>query len=187
MGKLPTNFWLWGGLLPAVIVGFDQLTKYLAVKAFNVPMNICALEDQPYAHIEIGPVFDFSLVCNRGVSFGLFSGHPEIARIVFTAFAAIMCVVLLVWMSREKSKLMLLSLGLIIGGAIGNAIDRALFGAVTDFLNFGDIGFIWVFNIADSAISCGVAGLILSMLLQGREEKRVKQAAQAEVNAKSKD
>ena len=139
MKTAPKNLWLWGGLLPVFIIGFDQLTKYLAVKAFKVPMNICALENQPYAHIEVSPIFDFSLVCNRGVSFGLFSGHPEIARVVFTAFAAIMCIVLLVWMSREKSKLMRLSLGLIIGGAIGNAIDRALFGAVTDFLNFQDI------------------------------------------------
>jgi len=63
-------------------------------------------------------------------------------------------------LTQSKDWLNKLSIALIIGGAIGNGIDRALFGAVTDFIDFSDIGFRWVFNIADSAITVGVMGLI---------------------------
>jgi len=169
---LSKNIWLYGGLIPAAIVIFDQLTKAWALKKFGVPHNICALNPFPGLEIEVSPVFDFALVCNQGVSFGLFREHADIGRYVLTAFAAVMCVVLLVWLTKEKDKLTKLALGLIIGGAIGNAIDRALYGAVTDFLNFSDIGFIYVFNVADTAISCGVAGLLIAMFLQSRAEKK---------------
>ncbi|HHI89155.1 MAG TPA: signal peptidase II [Hellea balneolensis] len=172
MGKIRPSLWLWGGLLPACVVALDQWSKAWAIGKFGVPHNICAINPYPNLSIEISPVFDLALVCNQGVSFHMFSGHGEVGRIVLTAFALIMCVVLLVWLNRERSKLMSLSLGLIIGGAIGNAIDRARYGAVTDFLNFSDIHFIWVFNVADSAITTGVAGLLLSMFLQERARKR---------------
>ncbi len=172
MGKIRKSLWLWGGVLPAAIVAFDQWSKAWAIGKFGVPQNICAINPHPNLSIEVSPVFDLALVCNQGVSFHMFSSHGETGRIILTAFAFLMCIVLLVWLNREKLKLMSLSLGLIIGGAIGNAIDRARFGAVTDFLNFSDIHFIWVFNVADSAISVGVGGLLLSMFLQGRAEKK---------------
>ncbi len=172
MGKIRKDLWLWGGLLPAVIIAFDQWSKVWAIGKFGVPPNICALNPYPGLEIEVSPVFDLALVCNLGVSFGLFREHADIGRYALSAFSLIMVVVLWVWLNKEKSKLMSLSLGLIIGGAVGNAIDRIRFGAVTDFLNFSDIGFKWVFNVADTAISLGVAGLILSMLLQAREEKK---------------
>ena len=171
MPKLSKSLWLYGGVLPAVIVVFDQLSKAWALKKFGVPHNICALNPFPGKEIEVSPVFDLALVCNQGVSFGMFREHADIGRYVLTVFAAVMCVVLLVWLNKEKDKLTKFALGLIIGGAIGNAIDRALYGAVTDFLNFGDMGFKWVFNVADSAISCGVAGLLIAMFLQSRAEK----------------
>ncbi len=174
MFKMRKNLWVWGGLVPAFIVIFDQLSKAWALKKFGVPHNICALNPYPNLKIELSPVFDLALVCNRGVSFGMFSEHAEIGRVVLTVFAVVMSVFLLVWLNREKGKLTSLALGLIIGGAIGNAIDRALYGAVTDFLSFADIHFIWVFNIADSAITCGVIGLIIAMFLQDRAEKRAK-------------
>lgn len=177
MPKLRKNLWIWGGLIPLIVVVVDQLTKLWAIKQFQVPHNICALNPYPNMEIEISPVFDLALVCNRGVSFGLFSGSPEIARIVFTVFAVVMCAVLLYWLNKEKDKLMSLALALIIGGAIGNAIDRALYGAVTDFLNFGDIYFKWVFNIADSAITCGVIGLFFYMFLESRREKAEAEAS----------
>jgi len=80
----------------------------------------------------------------------------------------------LLWVLRDtKDKLSQLSIGLIIGGAIGNGIDRALFGAVTDFINFGDIGFHWVFNIADSAITIGVIGLIAASFLTARAAQKI--------------
>ncbi|MEE9273319.1 MAG: signal peptidase II [Robiginitomaculum sp.] len=171
MLKLRKDLWLWGGLVPALVIAVDQASKYWVINKFGVPQNICATNPYSGLQIEVSPVFDLALVCNLGVSFGLFSNHPEISRIVFTIFAAVMCVVLLFWINKEKSKLMTFSLSLIIGGAIGNAIDRARFGAVTDFLNFGDIYFKWVFNVADSMITCGVIGLIIAMFLQSKAEK----------------
>ena len=84
---------------------------------------------------------------------------------------------LITWLNKEKDKLLSFAIALIIGGAIGNAIDRALFGAVTDFIDtsdfvrIGDFAFKWVFNVADSAITIGVIGLLISMFLQGRREK----------------
>ncbi len=184
MPKLRKGLWLWAGFIPALVVGFDQLTKLWAIKKFDVTHNICAtIKGQPnLPKIEFGPIFDLSLVCNRGVSFGLFSDSPEISRIVFTIFAAVMSGILIYWLNKEKDKLMSLSLALIIGGAIGNAIDRALYGAVTDFVDVADLttigswNFKWVFNVADSAISVGVAGLLLCMFLQGRREKAEKSA-----------
>jgi signal peptidase II len=178
MAKLRKNFWLWGGVIPAVIVALDQWSKAWAIGKFGAPHNICAINPYPNLQIEVSPVFDLALVCNQGVSFGMFSEHADIGRIVLTLFAAIMCVFLLVWINREKSKLMSLSLALIIGGAIGNAIDRALYGAVTDFLNFSDVYFKWVFNVADSAITCGVIGLLISMVLRERAENRAKKIAE---------
>ncbi len=169
--KLRKKLWLYGGLIPAGIVAFDQLTKAWALGKFSVPHNICALNPYPGNHIEISSVFDLSLVCNQGVSFGLFREHADIGRYALTIFAIIMAIVLLFWLNKEKSKLISVSLGFIIGGAIGNAIDRALYGAVTDFLNFSDIGFKWVFNVADMSINIGVAGLLLSMFFQWRAEK----------------
>ncbi len=172
MPKLRKKFWLYGWLIPAAVVAFDQLTKAWALNKFAMPHNICALNPYPGLEIEVSPIVDLALVCNLGVSFGLFREHADIGRYALTAFAIIMCTVLLVWLNKEKSKLVSVSLGFIIGGALGNAIDRALYGAVTDFINFSDIGFKWVFNVADMAINIGVAGLLLSMFLQWQAEKR---------------
>lgn len=174
MVKLRKNLWVWGAGIPAAVVIFDQLTKFWAINQFHVPQNICAINPHPGLKIELSPVFDLALVCNQGVSFGMFSSSSTLTRTVLTLFAVAMCGFLLTWLNKEKGKLMSLALSLIIGGAIGNAIDRARFGAVTDFLSFDDIGFKWVFNVADSAITCGVIGLILAMFLQDRAEKKAK-------------
>lgn len=171
MPKLRKKIWFYGGLVPAAVVACDQLSKAWAINKFGVPHNICALDPYSGLKIEVSPVFDLALVCNLGVSFGLFREHADIGRYALTAFAVIMSIVLLVWLNKEKSKLISVSLGFIIGGAVGNAIDRAMYGAVTDFLDFSDIGFKWVFNVADTAINIGVAGLLLSMFLQWRAEK----------------
>ncbi|PHR94482.1 MAG: signal peptidase II [Robiginitomaculum sp.] len=172
MVKLRKNLWVWAGAIPLFVIALDQLTKAWAIKQFDVPHNICAINPHPDMKIELSPVFDLALVCNQGVSFGMLSSSSMITRTVLTLFALGMCGFLLTWLNKEKDKLMSLALALIIGGAIGNAIDRALYGAVTDFLSFADIYFIWVFNVADSAITCGVIGLLLAMFLQYRVEKK---------------
>lgn len=172
MVKLRKNIWFWAGVIPLTTVALDQLSKAWAIRHFKAPHNICAINPYPGLQTEVSPVFDLALVCNQGVSFGMFSSSSMLVRTVLTLFAVIMCVFLLSWLNKEKDKLMSWALALIIGGAIGNAIDRALYGAVTDFLNFGDIGFKWVFNVADTAITCGVIGLLIAMVLQGRAEKK---------------
>lgn len=173
MGVLREKFWFWAGVIPAVVVVVDQASKYWAIKKFHAPHNICAIDPRPELQIEVSPVFDLALVCNQGVSFGMMSSASLITRIGLTTFAAAMCVFLLVWLNRERGRLLSWALALIIGGAIGNGIDRALYGAVTDFLNFSDIGFKWVFNVADSAITAGVIGMMLSMILQPKPAPKI--------------
>jgi len=134
-------------------------------------MNTCEINPYPNMQIEMSPIVDLALVCNQGVSWGLLQGDSPLKRWALTIFAFVMSCVLLYVLKGTKDRLSQIAIGMIIGGAIGNGIDRALFGAVTDFINFGDIGFHWVFNIADSAITMGVIGLIAASFLTAREEK----------------
>ena len=168
---------IFGFALPALTIALDQATKWAATRFFKVPMNICELNPTPGFDYDLWPIMDIALVCNQGISWGLLQGDSSVKRWLLTAFAVIMVFVLYYAMRQSRDWLTRLSLGLVIGGAIGNGIDRALFGAVTDFIDFGDIGFHWVFNIADSAITVGVVGLIISTFLNDKQEKAAKRAA----------
>lgn len=175
--RIPPFF---GLVLPALLVVADQATKWLATRAFGLPMNICATD--PYIQerglkIEISPVADLSLLCNQGVSWGLLQGDSPLKRWALFAFAVVMVGVLYNLLSSAKDRLSQWSLSLLIGGAIGNAIDRALFGAVTDFVNASDVGFNYVFNLADSAITFGIIGMVLVVLRDWRAERAAKRAA----------
>jgi len=111
--------------------------------------------------IEILPVLNLVVVRNDGVSFGLFSGGVA-PWWTLAAFGGVIAAILLVWLWRAQSTLLAAALGLIIGGAIGNIIDRVRHGAVTDFLDFHAAGYHWpAFNFADAAIFCGVGFLLL--------------------------
>ncbi|MGB0906629.1 MAG: signal peptidase II [Maricaulaceae bacterium] len=168
---MKNRYLTFGLLIPALVVIFDQASKYWATRIFDVPFNICAINPYPGLFKEFSPVMDWALVCNQGVSWGMLQGDSSLKRWALTLLAFVMCGVLLYMLRTAEDKLSRLSLGLIIGGAIGNGIDRAFFGAVTDFINFGDIGFHWVFNIADSAITVGVIGLLLASFLTSKAEK----------------
>lgn len=160
--------------LPLLIVLFDQWSKYAVISSFNAPMNICEITPYPGLKHEIMNLFDFSLVCNQGISWGLLQGDSQFKRWALTIFALGMSGALVYVLTQSHDWLNKLSISLIIGGAIGNGIDRALFGAVTDFIDFSDIGFRWVFNIADSAITVGVIGLIAaSFLIKPEEEAEI--------------
>jgi signal peptidase II len=152
-------------LVPLVIILFDQWSKYAVIQSFGVPLNICEINPAPGLKHEITGLFDFSLICNQGISWGLLQGDSNIKRWLLTIFALGMSGVLVYALTQSKDWLNKLSIGFIIGGALGNGIDRLLFGAVTDFIDFSDIGFRWVFNIADSAITVGVIGLIAASFL----------------------
>lgn len=162
MSLMRKTLLIYGLSIPLFVVIFDQLTKYWVIDLFKAPMNICEINPRPGLFREVSPIVDLALVCNQGVSWGLLQGDSPVKRWALTAFAFIMCIVLLYSLTKTFDRLSRLAIALIIGGAIGNGIDRALYGAVTDFISMSDVGFHYVFNIADSAITVGVVVLIIA-------------------------
>ncbi len=143
----------------------DQLTKWVMVSVVMTPPRI----------IEITPFFNLMLGWNRGVSFGLFDASSPYAPWMFSTVSLIISVALLGWLYNVRRIMPALALGLIVGGAVGNVIDRLRFGAVADFLDVHVAGYHWpAFNLADSAITLGVVLLIYDSLF-GRQESPKKQ------------
>jgi len=161
-------------ILPLIVIILDQWSKYAIIQSFQAPMNICEVNLRPGLKHEIMNLFDFTLVCNPGISWGQLQGDSQLKRWLLTLFALGMSGALAYMLTQSKDWLNRLSISLVIGGAIGNGIDRALFGAVTDFIDFSDIGFRWVFNIADSAITVGVIGLIIASFIFKHEDDDAK-------------
>lgn len=115
----------------------------------------------PAAHIDVTPFFDFVMVWNRGVSYGLFQAGSPTGTLLLTAFSLIAVIALSWWLARADRRILALGLGLVIGGALGNLIDRVIYGAVADFFHFHAFGRDWyVFNVADAAITVGVVALL---------------------------
>ncbi|ACK83443.1 signal peptidase II [Methylorubrum extorquens] len=113
----------------------------------------------------LAPFADFVVVWNRGVSYGLFQQEGGLGRWLLVGVSLAAAIGLSVWMHRAGSRLLAVALGLIVGGALGNAIDRAAYGAVFDFVHLHAGPWSWyVFNVADAAIVAGVVGLILDSL-----------------------
>ena len=164
-----------GGLFPAVLVAVDQASKWATTRFFDLPMSACAQAD-PRLTYEVSPIADLSLLCNRGISWGMLQGDSSFKRWGLTVFAFLMTVVLIYVLRKTEDRLGQISLSLVIAGAVGNAIDRLLFGAVTDMIDFSDIGFNYVFNVADSYITVGVIGMFVSSFLVDRREKAAAQA-----------
>ncbi|MCA3722172.1 MAG: signal peptidase II, partial [Phenylobacterium sp.] len=134
--------------LSAVLLAADQALKAWILYGLDLPTRVST----PV----LGPL-KLTMVWNEGVSFGFLQATHDLARWGLTVFALGVALALAIWASRADRRLLGLALGLIIGGAVGNAIDRARFGAVVDFIDVSAIGFFpWVFNLADSAITIGV-------------------------------
>jgi signal peptidase II len=118
--------------------------------------------------VVLTPFLEMVLVWNRGISYGLLQQDSPNGPLILAGLMLVAAISLTVWLSRTDSRLAAIALGLIIGGAIGNAIDRLLYGAVADFFHFHMGDFSWyVFNIADVAIVAGV-GLLLYESLVGK-------------------
>jgi signal peptidase II len=118
------------------------------------------------------PFFRLTFVPNPGVSFGLLRAHGDFGRWMLVLFAVVVVAAIAFMVRRAGTVFTAVGLGLVMGGAIGNnVIDRVRWGAVADFLDFSGLGFKWVFNVADSAISIGVAVLVLELLLAPRTPK----------------
>jgi signal peptidase II len=145
------------GVIAAIVtLVLDQASKFWLVRVFDIAHR---------GTVKLTPFFDLILAWNQGISFGWFQNDGPAAQIILLAIKAIAVVVLSVWMARSRTLLATLALGLIIGGAIGNAIDRLIYGAVVDFALFhvriGETTFNWyVFNLADVAIVAGVGALL---------------------------
>jgi signal peptidase II len=159
-----TRFGLGVALVACVI---DQASKLYLLFVFH-------LADR--GPVRLGPFFDFVLTRNTGISYGLFQTQGALGQWVLLGFKAVAVVLLFVWLLRARDRLTALSLGLIIGGAIGNAIDRLAYGWVADFVFFHVSGADWrfnwyVFNLADVAIVAGVIGLLYESLAGDRAAK----------------
>jgi signal peptidase II len=156
----------WGPLsrfgltVAAVCAVADQALKLWLIFVFDL---------RAHGIVTLTPFIDLVLTWNRGISYGLFQQDSALGQWVLLAVTAVAIVLLAVWLARTTSRVTALALGLIIGGAIGNAIDRFVYGAVADFILFtprlGGFGFPYIFNLADSAIVGGVAGLLYESLL----------------------
>ena len=152
---------IFGVLVIFLAVFADQLAKYF------VDANI--VSGQP---VEVFSLFNLVKVWNTGVSFSMFSHYGKVGAIVLSVLAIAVCLFLLHWMIKEKNMLKVVSLGLIIGGAIGNVIDRVRFGAVLDFLDFHIMDYHWpAFNLADSFICIGAGVLIIWEIFYKQKER----------------
>jgi len=154
------------GLRPGIIaalavIALDQASKLWLLRVFDIVHR---------GAVKVTPFFDLVLAWNTGISYGWFQNEGAVGQAILLAVKAVAVIVLAIWMARSRSRLATLALGLIIGGAIGNAIDRLAYGAVVDFALFhiqiGGKAFDWyVFNLADVAIVAGVAGLLYDSFL----------------------
>ncbi|ADP70939.1 lipoprotein signal peptidase [Rhodomicrobium vannielii ATCC 17100] len=123
------------------------------------------------AKIVVAPFFDIVLVWNRGVSYGLFKQDSAAGQWILIAFAFAATLALFLWLAHMQTRLSAAAVGLIMGGALGNAIDRMQYGAVADFFSFHVGSFHWyVFNLADVAIVAGVGGLLYDSLKSSHKE-----------------
>lgn len=151
----------YGVVVAVIIIILDQITKY----------GFFALVGQYQGAIEVLPFFNLVQVYNTGVSFGL-GGGVDNSHLYFSVLALSIVGVLFYWLWKEKHTTSAVAFGLIIGGAIGNVIDRLLVGAVMDFLDFHAWGYHWpAFNVADSTIFIGV---MLLLFFPAKEEKKDK-------------
>ena len=151
-----------GLVITAVAFVLDQAAKWIV----TVPLS---LETKPYGQIELLPFFNLTWAQNYGISLSMFSDQSPTTRWVLVAVTGIVALAVAVWMTREKAKGDVIALALILGGALGNVIDRLLYGHVIDFLDFHLGGWHFpAFNLADSAITVGAVLLIYDELRRVR-------------------
>jgi signal peptidase II len=150
-----------GVMVALVTAAADQAVKFWLLYGFDLPGR---------GRVALAPFLDLVLAWNTGISYGLFRQEGPLGQWALLALKAIAVILLWIWLARTSSRLTALSLGLIIGGAVGNAIDRLAYGAVADFVLFhlttANFSFKWyVFNLADVAIVAGVIGLLYETLV----------------------
>lgn len=149
--------------IAALVFILDQLSKYWILAIVRLPER---------GYIDVLPVFRLTYVENIGVSMGLFRANSDFGRWALVAVTGLIAAAVAVWITREKARTDVLALGLVLGGALGNIVDRVRFGYVVDFLHFfwGERSF-WVFNVADAAITAGVLLLLYRALTAPKDER----------------
>lgn len=155
-----TRLGLYAYVLAAAVTLLDQLSKAWVLGGLHLAER---------GQIPLLPFFRLTMVMNPGVSFGLLRAGTPAGRWLLVAAALTVVIGLAIWVRRADRPLFATAVGLVIGGALGNnLIDRARLGEVVDFLDFSGLWFPWVFNVADSAISVGVALLLLDSFLPAK-------------------
>lgn len=149
----------------AAVFILDQLTKWLVIG----PLQL-----QQVRQIYVLPIFNLSWTENYGISLGMFQATSDVMRWILVAVTAAIAAGVAWWIGREKEKADQVALGMVLGGALGNILDRVRFGYVVDFadLHFGGFRPFLVFNVADAAISIGVVILLLRAFLFRKEQPR---------------
>lgn len=150
------SLWRYGFGLAVLVLILDQAVKLWLLRVVDLASA---------GPIRIAPFLEFVLVWNRGISYGLFQQDTGTGRWLLVGFTLVVIGVLMVWLVRARDRWTATSVALIVGGAIGNLIDRIAYGAVADYVHFFVGSFSWyVFNIADAAIALGVVGLLVDAL-----------------------
>jgi signal peptidase II len=155
-----------GFAIAAVIFALDQLTKWIVTG----PLGINQLGDQ----LVLLPIFNFTYTENQGISLGLLNATNPVGRWMLVAVTSAIAIGVAIWIGREKNRIDQVALGMVLGGALGNILDRVRFGYVVDFadLHFGTFRPFLVFNVGDAAISIGVVILLLRAFLTPKERTK---------------
>ncbi len=148
--------------LGAVIAVADQVLKWWMLYVFNIEAK---------GQVTVTPFLDLVMVWNRGISFGLFQQESQIGPILLAILSLAAVIGLTWWLASMTTVIGAVGAGLVMGGAIGNGIDRLVYGAVADFFSLHAGDFYWyVFNIADAAIVVGVAGLVYESIIDSHKK-----------------
>jgi signal peptidase II len=150
-----------GLALAALILLADQISKWWILDIVRLPEK---------GAIEISGIFDLTFVRNYGVSFGMLRAGSPVEQWGLMALSGGIATVFVLWMRTASRTLTMAALAMVVGGAMGNMIDRLRFGYVVDFLDFSGFYFPWVFNVADAGISVGAALLVLDYFANGEEK-----------------
>ena len=152
-----------GFAVALLVFALDQLTKWIATG----PMGLTLVGDEHY----FLPVFSFTLTHNEGISLGLLNASNPVGRWMLVLLTTAIAVGVAVWIGREKNRIDQVALGMVLGGALGNILDRTLHGYVVDFLDlhFGNFRPFLVFNVGDAAISIAVVILLLRAFLARKD------------------
>jgi signal peptidase II len=156
-----------GLVLAGLVLIVDQATKLWVLHLLRLPYRFKRM-------VELTPFFDLTYTENRGVSFGLFAGGMS-SRIILSVLSLVVSIFLVRWLMRITRPVTAMGAGLILGGAIGNLIDRVFYGFVVDFLDFSGLGFPYIFNVADAGINIGLALLLFDALWLERRELKQRQ------------